>query len=165
MVPGQKLCNQTWGEWKDAVGIGHYAHTCTYEEWVRLCACAALKRKRKKVNKLSVEIFLRRNGDDPLAFLPGFFPIANANDLGGTFLGKELPDVIKEKTGYRPCENTIRSWVEKTVEVGAYSRLACYSASQVEALLRHYVTVRVNASHRARERAIKRHSFGKESAA
>lgn len=150
MFPGRILCNQTWGEWKDAAGVKHYAHTCSQEEWIRLCACCALRRMRKKVTKLSVDVFLRTNGHDPFSFLPGILPLSNAKDLSGTFLGREIPDVIQQKTSYRPSENTVKAWV-KAIGAGRYTRSSCFSASDVEKLIRHYVQIRVEASSRARD--------------
>ncbi len=151
ILPTGSLCNQVWGEWKDAVGIGHYARNCTYEQWLGLCAAAALKRMRRKINPYTIKHFLNVNGSDPMAFLPGFVSTATLKTLPGTCSGKEIPDLVEEKTGYRPAENTVKRWVEA---IGAsYSRNAVYSGSQLQSIIKHYVRLRVEASDRAKQRS------------
>jgi len=151
MLPSGSLCNQTWGEWKDAVGIPHYARNCTYEQWLGLCAAVALRRMRRKITTHTIRHFLQVNGKDPIAFLPGFVPSAIFNTLPASCLGKEIAETVQEKTGYRPTENTVRRWVQA---IGAaYSRNAVYSGSQVQALIRYYVRLRAEESNRAKQRA------------
>jgi|GEM_PF-4333121 len=153
MTIAGRLCNQTWGEWRDAAGIGHYAHTCTRDQWIRLCACAALQRRRKKVNAITVEVFLKNHGDDPLEFLPGLLPLSQMRSLPTSCSGREIADIAADIIGHRPTENTVKRWLKA---IGAfYSRNDCYSATQVQAVLRHAVRLRVEASDRARLRAMK----------
>ena len=152
MTIAGRLCNQTWGEWKDAARISHYAHTCTREQWIRLCACAALQRRRKKVTELQVDVFLKNHGADPLEFLPGLLPLSQLKALPSACSGREISELVSEFIGHRPTENTIKSWLRS---IGLfYSRNDTYSGSQLQALMRHAIHLRVEASERARSRAL-----------
>jgi hypothetical protein len=160
IVPGGTICNETWKQWRIAVGIDRYAHNCDQDQWIALCACAALRRKRQKATPLAVKVFLRRHGNDPLKFLPGFVPMSSAT-LPESFscTGKELPHVIESRTGYRPAENTVKAWVQKQLGAGRYSRSDRFVGSEVTALLRHYLQIRARQIENGRARAKSRNLF------
>lgn len=136
------ICHDTWQVWRQAAGLLPRQRKATYEQWVKLCAAFALSKQGKKVNSLTVKIFLRQNGDDPMAFVPGLLPIGAPERIPGFCRGRDLPNLFFDWLGVVRSEDTIARWC---TQAGlAYSRGLVYSREQVLAIVHVYATAQRN---------------------
>jgi hypothetical protein len=140
LTPIGRFADRTWRSWKLAAGIKKGSRTCTYDQWVDLCAAVALHLDRRKVNKVSIAVFLSKHGKDPMQFIPGYLPSFGKKILPGFCTGLELPEVFWEWTGSRPTEWTVRRWCSRLGY--EYSRSHSYSRTQVEKLVAQYIQIR-----------------------
>jgi hypothetical protein len=136
MSPNGVICHQTWQTWRTASGIR--GNRATREQWIKLCACFALHRMRRGVSDLTIQVFVRQNGDDPMAFIPGLLPIDAPNRLPGSCFGRDLADVIAGWVGiHPPSESTVRRWV---LDAGLrYSVAIEYSMREIVLIVRECV--------------------------
>lgn len=138
MMPNGSICHETWKAWRAAAGVRGYK--ATREQWVALCACLALHRRGRKVNAITVKVFIRLQGNDPMTFFPGLMPIDAPAQIPDSVLGRDLPEVLFDWVGVVRTESTIERWVKA---VGLeYSRGFQYSRDQVVAIVRQYLIAR-----------------------
>ena len=131
------VCASTWAKWRKAAGV--QGHTCTREQWVRLCACLALYRLGRGVGKIAVDWYIREHGSDPVAYIPGLIPDL-AMPLPEWVIGADLPEAIRRWTGFEASERTVRRWVES---VGLkYSRAIQYSRHELSLIVGAFVRAR-----------------------
>lgn len=105
VIKGSRIHDSTWQYWRSVCGIS--GMKCTHKQWIELCACLALSKTGKKVNDISVRSFIRENGNDPIAFLPGLIPIGVNQNLPGSCFGADLPEVLFNYTAKRRSEDSI----------------------------------------------------------
>jgi len=149
LTPGRSIGRTTWKRWMALIGVKRHQRTCTYDQWVLLCAALALHIAKKRVTSLTINTFLAVNGTDPMDFIPGYLPSPGKKLLPAFTAGSELPDVLWEWIGAKPSEWTIRRWCQ---ELGyGYGRLHTYSRSQVETLISKYIQIRRDQIERGRK--------------
>lgn len=104
-INGKPIYSEAWSCWRKAAGV--QGHKCTHEQWIKLCAAFALYKSKRKVNSFSISKYIRDNGDDPMAFLPGLFPIGVKAEIPGSCFGADLPDLLFQWFGITRKEGMI----------------------------------------------------------
>lgn len=130
---GGSICHETWKEWRKSVTPPVTGHKCTYDQWVQLCAALALHKRGRKVATMSIKVFIRDHGDDPMAFMPGLLPIDVPKSLPQYCKGSDLPDLIFQWLGVVRSEDTIALWCKKAGIT--YSRGLSYGRDEILAIV------------------------------
>jgi hypothetical protein len=144
-----------WESIRYAAMLPKGTHSCDYIQAQRLWIAAAIRRSKAQnqpVTRREVNIKLAECGGDLSKAVPGFVPMAPGHEsLPQSALGRQLPDLVEQITGYRPDDNRLRAWCAKLGFI--YSRNAIYSGAQVDELIQLWRSMRIAERQRAKTQA------------
>lgn len=144
-----------WESIRYAAMLPKGTHSCDYIQAQRLWIASAIRRSKAQnqpVTRREVNIKLAECGGDLSKAIPGFIPVAAGSEsIPPSALGRQLPNLIGQITGYQPDDNRLRAWCSK---LGfTYSRNAIYSGAQVNALIQLWRSMRIAERQRAKSQA------------
>ncbi len=143
-----------WESVRYAAMLPKGIHSCDYVQAQRLWIAAAIRRSKPQnqpVTRREVLLKLASCDGDLSKAIPGFIPVAGTESLPPAVLGRQLPEIIEQITGYRASDNRLRAWCKK---LGfTYSRNSIYSGAQVESLIQLWRSMRIAERQRAKTQA------------
>jgi hypothetical protein len=144
-----------WEGIRRAALIPPRRHSCDLAQEQRLWVAASLRRatpQNQAITPRMVLSALTECDHDLSRLIPGFIPVApGSGALPAIVLGRQLPHLIEQATGYCPDDNRLRAWCRKLGWI--YSRNATCSGSQVNDLIQLWRSMRIAERQRSKTQA------------
>lgn len=108
---GGSICHETWKKIRSAAQVT--GHKCSFDQWVRLCAGFAIYKRGRVVTVQAINKFIRDEGGDPMAFMPGLLPVGIPDQIPGECTGRDLANVLFQWIGLERSEDSISIYCRK----------------------------------------------------